>query len=87
MIEPLYQKVVIKQDEKPTQTESGIFINHNLEGSFRRGEVKSIGSKVRDVKVGDRVIYQVFSGNPVVIDDEDFIIMYEAEIVGIEEND
>lgn len=85
-IKPLGQRVVVKQDEKTTQTETGIFITGNLEGSIRRGEVIAVGPQVYDIKAGDRVIYESFTGNPITFRDEDYLTMFQAEILGIEED-
>lgn len=89
MITPIKTKVLVIPDGKITETKSGIYTGaYSVEGSLRRGTVYSVGNKVRELVKGDRVCFQVYSGN-ILKDDKgtELFLLEEAEIIGkLEEN-
>jgi co-chaperonin GroES (HSP10) len=88
MIEVLKLNILIKPDGKKKVTDSGLIMaNYSLEGGLRRGTVVSVGDKVRDVKVGDRVAYPVEEGKLVKYDDKEYYLMFETQIYGILEGE
>lgn len=85
-MEALPNRIIVKQDEKPETTKSGLFYvgAYNEEKAMRRGEVISIGKGVTDLVVGDRVAYLSFTGRPLEHNNEKYIVMYESEVIGKE---
>ena len=66
IIKPLGERVLIKQTEQEEVTKSGIV----LPGTASKekpiiGEVLAVGSKIEEVKVGDKVIFEKYSGTEV----------------------
>ena len=49
------------------------------------GEVVETGELVKDLKVGDKVIYSKYAGNEVKLDDEEYIIVKQSDILAIVE--
>ncbi len=83
MIKPLKQNVIVAPIERSYETESGLYTgNYNPEHSIRKGTVVSVGDEVKELHVGDKVIYQSFTGNPLTFEDKRYLIMYETEILG-----
>lgn len=82
-IQAIKYKVIIKPDEKQTETESGLYLGDtNLEGALRRGTIISCGNLVRDgLKAGDKVCFLVGSGIAVEFEGEKYINMYDTEVV------
>ena len=83
-IKPLGKRVLIKQVEQEEVTKSGIV----LPGTASKekpitGEVLAIGKDVEDVKTGDKVIFEKYSGTEVKIDDVQYLIMPQDDILGI----
>ncbi len=91
-IRPLHDRVIIKRLESERTTASGIVIPDNAAEKPDQGEVVAVGPGRRDeagkliemgVKVGDRVLFGKYSGQSVKIDDEEFLVMREEDIMGV----
>lgn len=88
MLKPIKLKVIIDPIQKPTETESGIFVgNTNLDGSMLKGTIVGVGDQVKDLKIGDKVIYQNFSGQHLEFEGKKYTTMYETEVIAIYEED
>jgi chaperonin GroES len=91
-IRPLHDRVLIKRLDEQEQIRGGIIIPDTAKEKPQQGEVIAVGEgKFRedgsrqplDVKAGDRVLFGKYSGSEVKIDDEEYLIMREDEILGI----
>ena len=89
---PLHDRVVVKRLDSEEKTASGIIIPDTAQEKPMEGEVISVGNGARDdsgkvipldVKSGDKVLFGKWSGTEVKIDDEDYLIMKESDIMGI----
>ena len=83
MIKPLHKFVLIKKEEKENKTASGIVL------STEKKEVPSIASVIAvgdectsSLKENDRVIYKEYSGTNIKIDEVEYIIISEKDILG-----
>lgn len=88
---PLHDRVLIKRIEEEV-TSGGIVIPDNAKEKPSRGKVLAIGKgkllengEIRplDVKVGDTVLFGKYSGSEVKIDNEEYVVMREDDIMGI----
>jgi chaperonin GroES len=91
-IRPLHDRVVVKRLEEERKTASGIVIPDNAAEKPDQGEVIAVGNgkiledgKVRalDVKVGDRILFGKYSGTTVKIENTEYLVMREDDIMGI----
>jgi len=91
-IRPLHDRVIIKRLDEEEQIRGGIIIPDTAKEKPQQGEVIAAGEgKFRedgtrqplDVKAGDRVLFGKYSGSEVKIDDEEYLIMREDEILGV----
>ncbi len=92
-IKPLHDRVLIKRlDDPEEEIRGGIVIPDTAKEKPQEGEVVAVGEgKVLEsgeqvkmsVKEGDRILFGKYSGTEVKIDDEEFLIMREDEILGI----
>ena len=91
-IKPLHDRVLVKRIEKDNKTKSGIIIPDTAKEKPQEGEVIAVGAGRRDddgkvhpldVKKGDKVLFGMYSGTEVKIDDQEYIILREDEILGI----
>lgn len=91
-LKPLHDRVVIRRAEEEQVTAGGIIIPDNATEKPSRGEVIAIGNGTRDAKgelepldvqVGNIVLFNKNSGTEVNVDNEDFVIMHEKEIVAV----
>jgi chaperonin GroES len=92
MIRPLHDRVLVKRLDEQEQMRGGIIIPDTAKEKPQQGEVIAAGEgKFRedgtrqplDVKPGDRVLFGKYSGSEVKIDDEEYLIMREDEILGV----
>ena len=86
IIKPLGKRVLIKQVEQEEVTKSGIV----LPGTASKekpitGEVLAVGKEVEDVKVGDKVIFEKYSGTEVKDRDDSFLILDIDNVLAITE--
>lgn len=86
-IQPLADRVLIKPTEAEEKTQSGIVIPDTAKEKPQRGEVKAVGDGKKDepmtVKEGDRVLYGKYAGTEITIDDTEYLIMRESDILAI----
>src|SRR5476651_2264720 len=91
---PLHDRVVVKRIDAEEKTAGGIIIPDTAKEKPSQGEVVSVGPGGRDeagklipidVKVGDRVLFGKWSGTEVKIDNVDYLIMKESDVMGIVE--
>ncbi len=89
---PLGDRVVLKQVEAEEKTtKSGIVLPGQAQEKPQQAEVVAVGpggvvdgKEVKmEVAVGDKVIYSKYSGNEVKLDDEEYIIVKQSDILAI----
>ena len=93
MIRPLHDRVLIKRLEADKEEVHGsIVIPDTAKEKPQEGEVVAVGQgKVLDsgtrvgmsVKPGDRILFGKYSGSEVKIDDVEYLIMREDEVLGV----
>ena len=90
---PLFDKVVLKQLVAEETTASGIVLPGAAKEKPQQAEVIAVGpggvvdgkEVTMQVKVGDQVIYSKYAGNEVKLDDEEYIIVKQSDILAIVE--
>ena len=81
--QPLGDRVFVTYTEEMERTSGGIYVPDTAKEKPQRGTVLAIGKKVENVKVGDQVLFDKYSGSKLRIDDEDCLILKEEDILGI----
>ncbi len=91
-IRPLHDRIVIKRMEEQEQKKGGIIIPDTAKEKPQEGKVIAVGNgKVSDegkkipldVKAGDKILFGKYSGSEVKIDDEEYLIMREEDVLAI----
>ena len=86
-LEPLGERVVLKQLKAEETTKSGIVLPGQSEEKPQQAEVVAVGPGTDEVKMqvkkGDLVIYSKYSGTDVKIDKEEYIIVKQSDILAI----
>ncbi|OGC35186.1 co-chaperone GroES [candidate division WOR-1 bacterium RIFOXYB2_FULL_48_7] len=89
---PIGDRVVVKPDPEEQKTKSGLVLPDSAKEKPSEGTVVAVGSgrvfdngqKVAcEVKIGDKIIYSKYGGSEVKIEDEEFIILAERDILAI----
>ena len=93
-LRPLADRVIVKRLENETKTASGIYIPDNAAEKPDQGEVLAVGPGRTSeegklvpltVKVGDRVLFGRYGGQPVKADGEELLVMKEEDLFAIVE--
>ena len=91
-IRPLYDRIVVKRVETQEQKIGGLFIPDSAKEKPQEGEVVAVGKGKRledgkvvplDVQVGDRILFGKYSGSDIKLDNDEYLIMREDEVLGI----
>ena len=88
---PLGDRVVLQQLEAEETTKSGIVLPGQAQEKPQQAEVIAVGpggmvdgKEIKmEVKVGDQVIYSKYAGNEVKIEEEEFIIVKQNDILAV----
>jgi len=88
-ITPLHDRVLVRRLEEKEVVKGGIIIPDTAKEKPQEGEVIAVGSGRRekgeiiplDVKAGDRILFGKYSGNDIKIDDQEYLILKEDEIL------
>ena len=90
---PLFDKVVLKQLIAEETTKSGIVLPGQAKEKPQQAEVVAVGpggmvdgKEVKmEVKVGDKVIYSKYAGTEVKLEDQEYVVVRQNDIVAIVE--
>ncbi|HEY1014580.1 MAG TPA: co-chaperone GroES [Herpetosiphonaceae bacterium] len=92
-IRPLADRVVIKPQAKEEKTKTGLFLPDTASKEKpQQGQVVAVGEGRLDdngkriamsVKAGDTVLFAKYAGTEIKLDDEDYLILAEKDILGI----
>ena len=89
---PLHDRVVVKRIDAEEKTSGGIIIPDTAKEKPQEGKVIAVGKgKVNDdgkltpldVKVGDKILFGKYSGSEIKIEDNDYVILREDEILAV----
>jgi len=86
-IKPLADRVLIQPKEAEEKTASGIIIPDTAKEKPQKGTVVAVGPGTKDekmdLKAGDNVLYGKYSGTEIEIDNNDYLIMRQSDILAI----
>ena len=91
-IRPLHDRVIVKRLDEDRTSPGGIVIPDTAAEKPVQGKIVAVGKgkiledgNVRplDLKVGDKILFGKYSGTEIKIDDQDYVIMREDEILAV----
>ena len=91
-VQPLGDRVLVRRLEEEEQQRGGIIIPDTAKEKPQEGEIVAVGTgKLGDngertpleVKVGDKILFGKYSGTEVKLEDEEYLMMREEDILGI----
>jgi chaperonin GroES len=80
-LNPLSEWVVAEQEEAVTKTASGLYLPDKAAEKPMIAKVIKVGSKVKEIKAGDRIVYKSYSTTEVKVGDKEFILVKEEDIL------
>jgi chaperonin GroES len=91
-LKPLGDRIVVKVVEELERTKGGIVLPDTAKEKPQEAEVAAVGPGARnekgervpmEVKVGDRVVFQKYSGTEFKMEDEEYLILRESDVLAI----
>ena len=91
-IRPLHDRVLVKRWEEDTTSAGGIVIPDSATEKPSKGEIIAVGNgkvteggeiRALDVKVGDKVLFGKYSGTEVKVEDDEYLVMREDDIMAV----
>jgi chaperonin GroES len=80
-LHPLSDWVVAEQEEAETKTASGLYLPDKATEKPKVAKVLKVGKDVKEIKVGDRIVYKSYSTNEVKINDKEYILVKEEDVI------
>ena len=93
-LRPLQDRILVKRVEEETKTAGGLFIPETAKEKPQRGEIVAVGNGKKtedgkvlplDVKVGDTVLFGKYAGTEVKVDNEEYLMMREDDLLAVVE--
>jgi co-chaperonin GroES (HSP10) len=80
---PINKYIVISKVDEQLKTDSGLLLSQEDAKNFRymKGTVISVGHEVHTVKDGDSIYYDKSAGHTLLIENEPFTVIREADVV------
>ncbi len=94
-LRPLHDRILVERIEDGEQVKGGIIIPDSAKEKPQQGKVIAVGNGKRledgaivalDVKEGDRILFAKYAGSEVKIDDNEYLIFREDEVLAILED-
>src|SRR2546422_5059338 len=83
---PLKDRVFVSYSEELEKTAGGIYIPDAAKEKPQKGRVEAVGSEVKNVKAGDSILFDKYSGSKITMDNVEYLILKEEDILGILES-
>jgi len=91
-LKPLADRLVVEPIEREEVTASGIYVPETAKEKPQEGEVVAVGPGRKDeegnriamdVSKGDRVLYAKYAGTEVKLEDKEYLILKESDVLAI----
>ncbi len=91
-VRPLHDRLLIKRIEEKESVKGGIIIPDTAKEKPQEGEIVAVGGGKKtedgkvlplDVKKGDRILFGKYSGTEIKLDNAEFLILREDEVLGV----
>ena len=80
-IQPWADYVVAQAEEAQSKTASGLYLPDNAQEKPKVAKVVAVGKVVKNVKVGDKIIYKSYSTTDIKLDKEEYILVKEEDVL------
>ena len=80
-IKPLADRVVAVREEAATKTASGIYLPDTAKEKPVVAKIVAIGPDVKQVKIGDKIVYKEYATTDLKIDNQEYLIIKQEDIL------
>ena len=79
-IQPLADYVVAQQEVAASKTASGIYLPDAAKEKPKTAKVLAVGSAIKEIKAGDRIIYGGYGNEDLKIDGQEYILIKQENV-------
>ena len=80
---PLKDRVFVSYTEELEKTAGGLYIPDSAKEKPQSCKVEAVGEEVKQLKVGDNVLFDRYSGSKINIENTEYLIVKEEDVLGI----
>jgi len=80
---PLKDLVFVSYTEELEKTAGGLYIPDSAKEKPQSGKVEAVGDDVKSLKIGDKILFDRYSGSKISIDNTEYLIIKEEDVLGI----
>lgn len=80
-LKPLADRIVAVREEAETKTASGLYLPDGAKEKPVVAVVKAVGKDVKEIKVGDRVVYKEYSPTELKVGGVEYLILKEEDVL------
>ena len=84
-LKPLDDRIVAIREEAAIKTTSGLYLPADKKEKSQIAKVVAVGSNTKEVKVNDRIVVREYSTSDVKVDDAEYIIVKEEDVLAVVE--
>lgn len=83
-IKPLKDRIVVKySEEEAEKTAGGLYVPDVAKEKPQKGVVESVGSEVKELKAGNTILFDKYTGSKIKLDGTEYLIIKEEDVLGI----
>ena len=92
LLKPLGDKIVVQRVEAESKTAGGVVLPDSAKEKPQRGIVKAVGigrlldngeRAEMEVAVGNQVVFTAYAGNEIRVNEDEFMVMSESDVLAI----
>jgi chaperonin GroES len=84
-LKPLKDRVVVSYSPEPEKTAGGLYVPETAKEKPQQGKVEAVGPEVKELKKGNTVLFDKYSGSKIKVGDKEHLIIKEEDILAIVE--
>jgi len=82
-LKPLKDRVLVSFVEEAEVSAGGIYIPDAAKEKPQRGKVEAVGGEVKEVKVGNEILFGKYSGDKFKLDGKEMLVVKEEDILAV----
>jgi len=80
-IQPLAEYVLAQEEQPETKTASGLYLPDKATEKPKIAKVLAVGKDVKQIKVGDRIVYKSYSTTEVKMGADEYMLVKEEDVL------
>ena len=80
---PLKDRVFVSYTAELEKTAGGLYIPDSAKEKPQSGKVEAVGDEVKSLKVGDKILFDRYSGSKINLDSVEYLIVKEEDVLGV----